>query len=103
MSNGARQFFEEMQGRIDPSRTRGTRASYRFDVDGAGSWHVDVNDGDVRVTESQADADCVIRAPEDVFMRIVRGEQNPTTAYMTGKVKVQGDVGLATRLRDLFG
>ncbi len=103
MADGARQFFEELETGIDPSRTRGTRASYRFDVDGEGSWHVDVNDGDVRVTESQADADCVIRAPEDVFMRIVRGEQNPITAYMTGKVKVQGDVSLATRLRDLFG
>ncbi len=103
MADGARQFFEEMQGRIDPARTRGTRASYRFDVAGAGTWRVEVNDGTVDVTESDAPADCVIRASEEDLLRVVRGELSAVTAYMTGRVRVEGDIGLATRLRDLFG
>jgi putative sterol carrier protein len=103
MTDTARELFEGLEGRIDPARTRGTTASYRFDVQGAGSWHVDVNDGAVRVTESDAPADCVIRASEANLLRIVRGELNPVTAYMTRKVKVEGDITLATRLRDLFG
>jgi putative sterol carrier protein len=103
VAGSARELFEGLEGRIDPARTRGTRASYRFDVAGAGSWRVDVNDGEVEVRESDAPADCVIRASENDLLRIVRGELNPVTAYMTGRVKVQGDVALATRLRDLFG
>jgi putative sterol carrier protein len=103
MTDTARELFEGLEGRIDPARTRGTTASYRFDVQGAGSWHVDVNDGAVRVTESGAPAECVIRASEENLLRIVRGELNPVTAYMTGRVKVEGDITLATRLRDLFG
>jgi putative sterol carrier protein len=103
MTDTARELFEGLEGRIDPARTRGTTASYRFDVQGAGSWHVDVNDGAVHVTESDASADCVIRASEENLLRIVRGELNPVTAYMTGRVKVEGDITLATRLRDLFG
>jgi putative sterol carrier protein len=103
MTDTARELFEGLEGRIDPARTRGTTASYRFDVQGAGSWHVDVNDGAVHVTESDAPADCVIRASEENLLRIVRGELNPVTAYMTGRVKVEGDITLATRLRDLFG
>ena len=103
MAESAREFFETLEERIDPARTRGTNASYRFDVDGVGIWRVEVNDGEVDVRESDAPADCVIRAREEVFLRIVRGEQDPLMAYMLGKVKVEGDVALARRLRDLFG
>ena len=103
MTESAREFFEEAKHRIDPERTRGMRASYRFDVTGVGSWHLDVNDGEVALAESEADADCVIEASERDFLRIARGEQNPVTAYMLGRVKVRGDVSLAARLRDLFG
>jgi putative sterol carrier protein len=34
--------------------------------------------------------------------RIVNGEQNPTTAYMTGKLKIAGDMGAALKLQKLF-
>ena len=99
----ARELFEGLEVRIDPARTRGTTASYRFDVDGAGSWRVDVNDGAVDVSESEAPADCVIRASEEDLLRVVRGELNAVTAYMTGRGRVEGDLSLAMRLRDLFG
>ena len=102
MADTVREYFEEMQAKVDPERTRGQRASYRFDIEGAGSWHVAVDDGTIAVSESQADADCVIQASEQTFMKIVRGEQDPRTAYLFGKVKVKGDMGLAMRLRDLF-
>ena len=32
-------------------------------------------------------------------MAVVRGEQNPTTAYMTGKLKIKGDMGAAMKLQ----
>jgi putative sterol carrier protein len=103
MAESARELFEGLEDRVDPARTRGTTASYRFDVQGAGSWRVEVDDGAVAVTESDEPADCVIRASEENLLRIVRGELNPVTAYMTGRVRVEGDITLATRLRDLFG
>jgi putative sterol carrier protein len=103
MGASARELFESLEERVDPARTRGTTASYRFEVAGAGTWRVEVNDGKVDVTESDAPADCVIRASEENLLRIVRGELNPVTAYMTGRVRVEGDLTLATRLRDLFG
>lgn len=103
MAESAREFFESIPTRVDPERLRGTTATYRFDIDGSGSWWLDINDGSVTVEESDADADCVIQASEDVFLRVVSGAQNPMTAYMTGKIKVKGDLGLATRLQQLFG
>jgi putative sterol carrier protein len=56
----------------------------------------------VNVTEGGEDADAVITASEETFEKIVSGEQNPTSAYMTGKLKVKGDMGAAMKLQKLF-
>jgi putative sterol carrier protein len=99
----ARQFFDDLGARIDPERARRLDASYRFDIEGAGSWRLEADADRAVVTESTAPADCVISTNERTFLRIVSGEQSPMGAYMTGKVKVEGDLGLALRLRDIFG
>ena len=99
----ARQFFEDLQGRADSSRAAGLSASYRFDIEGAGTWHVDVENGVVTVTESQDPADCVIATDEQTFLAVVGNEQSPMGAFMTGKIRVEGDMALALRLKDLVG
>jgi putative sterol carrier protein len=101
----AKEFFDDLAARTagGSERTRRLTASYRFDVEGAGSWRVQVDDGAVAVNESDRAADCVIAVPEDLFLRIVRGEQSPMGAFLMGKIRVEGDVGLAMRLKDLLG
>ena len=49
-----------------------------------------------------ADADCTFATSEESFEKIVAGEQNPTTAYMTGKLKIKGDMGAAMKLQKIF-
>jgi putative sterol carrier protein len=98
----ARDFFESLEGRVDQSKTAGMSNSYLFDIDGAGKWFVSVEDGKVNVTEGEHDADAVITASEETFNKLVSGEQNPTSAYMTGKLKVKGDMGAAMKLQKLF-
>jgi putative sterol carrier protein len=98
----AREFFEGLEGRVDPSKTAGMTNSYVFDIDGAGSWKVDVDDGNVKVTEGGGDADATITASEETFEQIASGDLNPTTAYMTGKLKIKGDMGAAMKLQKLF-
>ena len=97
------EFFQSLTS-VDASRTAGMHNTYLFDVEGAGTWLVTVADGSVAVAEGQegGDADCTISATEENFMKIVRGEQNPTTAYMTGKLKIKGDMGAAMKLQKLF-
>jgi putative sterol carrier protein len=99
----AAQFFQDLQARADPGRAGDLSASYRFDIDGSGSWHVDVENGLVTVTESREPADCVISTDEQTLLAVVRNEQNPMGAFMSGKIRVEGDMGLALRLRDLVG
>ena len=61
-----------------------------------------VADGAITVTEGPGDADCTFSASEENFEKIVAGEQNPTTAYMTGKLKIKGDMGAAMKLQKIF-
>jgi putative sterol carrier protein len=98
----AREFFDTLEGRADTSKTAGMTNSYLFDIEGAGKWTVSVDDGKVSVTEGGEDADAVISTSEAMFEKIVSGEQNPTSAYMTGKLKVKGDMGAAMKLQKLF-
>src|SRR5919109_2446031 len=99
----AREFFETLGSRVDQSRTAGMNNTYLFDIDGAGKWTVSVDDGKVSVTEGEAgDPDCTITSSQENWERIVAGDLNPTSAYMTGKLKVKGDMGAAMKLQKLF-
>ena len=97
-----REFFETLESRVDPAKAAGLTATYNFEIDGAGTWLVDVDDGRVSVSEDGGDADCTISASSETFMKIARREQNPTAAYMSGKLKVKGDIGQAMKLQKLF-
>ena len=97
-----REFFETLESRVDTSKTAGMNNSYLFDIEGAGKWKVDVADGKVSVSEGGEDADAVITTNDETFQQIASGEQNPTSAYMTGKLKVKGDMGAAMKLQKLF-
>jgi putative sterol carrier protein len=98
----AREFFEALPARVDADRAAQLDHSYAFDIGDAGQWTVAGGDDGLSVSEGLQEADVTITTSEDVFMRIVSGEQNPTTAYMTGKLKMKGDMGAAMKLQKLF-
>jgi putative sterol carrier protein len=97
-----REFFENDLPNIDPSKLEGMTNTYAFDIDGAGQWTVAIADGAVDVREGLDEADCTISASEETLMKVARGEQNATSAYMTGKLKIKGDMGAALKLQKLF-
>jgi putative sterol carrier protein len=102
MPETAREFFDGLPTRVDASKIEGMSNSYLFDIDGVGTWFVDIDDGVLSVREGEGEADCTISASEESFQRILSGEQNATSAYMTGKLKIKGDMGAALKLQKLF-
>ncbi len=96
------EFFVGLPERVSPDRIEGMNNTYVFDIEGAGAWTVAIADGTIEVTEGVGDADCTFSASEENFEKIIAGEQNPTTAYMTGKLKIKGDMGAAMKLQKLF-
>jgi putative sterol carrier protein len=102
MPGTVQEFFETLPSRADTSKTAGMSNSYGFDIEGAGQWTVKVEEGAVSVVEGMEDSDVTISASQEVFEKIISGEQNPTSAYMTGKLKLTGDMGAAMKLQKLF-
>jgi putative sterol carrier protein len=102
MADGTREFFESLPARVTADKTAGMSNSYLFDIEGAGKWLVAVEDGAVSVREGEGDADATITTSEETFEKIRNGEQNATSAYMTGKLKIKGDMGAAMKLQKLF-
>ncbi len=102
MAGTVQEFFETLPSQADTSKTAGMNNSYVFDIEGAGQWTVKVEDGSVSVAEGVQDADVTISASQEVFEKILAGEQNATSAYMTGKIKLKGDMGAAMKLQKLF-
>ena len=98
----AQEFFDSLATRADPSKLAGMSNSYLFDIEGEGRWFVDVRDGAISVSRDEGEPDATISTSSETFAKIVAGEQNPTTAYMTGKLKIKGDMGAAMKLQKLF-
>lgn len=102
MAESVQEFFDGLAARADADKTAGMNNSYLFEIEGAGEWLVSVQDGAVSVSEGGGEADTTIATSEETMLAVIRGEQNPTTAYMTGKLKIKGDMGAAMKLQKLF-
>ena len=71
----------------------------KFLITDEGSVIID-NDG-VRISEEEADV--TLSASAEVFESIMEGEQSSTGAFMTGKLSVDGNMGLAMKLAGILG
>lgn len=72
----------------------GFDGSAKFEIEGEGSIIIDADGAHAGDDET----DVTLTATTDVFKAILDGELNPTTAFMTGKLTVDGDMGQAMKL-----
>ena len=77
----------------------GFDVSAKFDIEGEGAIIID-SDG---ARASDDEADVTLSADTETFKAILDGELNPTTAFMTGKLTVDGDMGQAMKLSGVLG
>ncbi len=68
--------------------------SAKFVISGEGAIMID----DAGVRAGDDDADVTLTADAETFQSILEGDLNPTAAFMTGKLTVDGDMGLAMQL-----
>lgn len=70
----------------------------KFVLNGEGSIVLD--DSGARAGDD--DTDVTLSADPDVFEAMLSGQENPTAAFMSGKLTIDGDMGMAMKLAGLF-
>lgn len=75
----------------------------KFDFGDDGQLTIDGSGDPAVVNNDNGDADCTVVVDMDVFQAIASGEENAQMAFMSGKLKVEGDMGIAMQLGSLLG
>lgn len=76
----------------------GLNATVKFNFKDAGCIFVDGKSTPNAVSNEDKDADCTITMTIENFAKMVDGKLDPTTAFLMGKLKVAGDMGVAMKL-----
>jgi putative sterol carrier protein len=90
----------------DPAKARTIHAVYQFNITGpgGGNWYVDLKSDPPAVKEGTAqDAGCTITIGDCDLVDIVTGKLNGQMAFMSGKLKVAGNMSQAMKLGTVLG
>lgn len=105
MVDSMQAFFDGLSGTIDESKLAGVNATFQFVVtgDGGGEWNVAIADGKATIASGKAEnSSIVLTATVEDWLALVNGDLNGQTAFLTGKLKIQGDMTLAMKLESFF-
>jgi putative sterol carrier protein len=100
------QVFDQMPNAIVPEKAGITKAMIQFDLSGdqGGKWWVKIHDG--KAESGQGDApeppQLTLLADAGDYVKISLGQLDGTAAFMQGKLKIKGDMGLAMKMARLF-
>jgi len=100
--------FDELTKKIaeNPALVQQIGGVYQFQLTGPGgvtkSWTVDLKSGKGSVSEGKAEkADVTLITGDDEFVGMMTGKANSQQLFMQGKLKIQGNMGLAMKLNKL--
>jgi putative sterol carrier protein len=94
---------KKIQARPDVAAKIG--AVFQFVISGpeGGNWYVDlVEPGGKVATGTSPGAQCTVSMKDADLLAMVNGKLSPQMAFMTGKIKIQGDYGLAMKLAQVL-
>ena len=100
-----KETFEAMAGRFRADKASGTTAVIQYDVsgDGGGTWHAVIKDGACTVNSgSAANPNLTLQIAGQDWLDMLSGKQSGQMLFMSGKLKVKGDMGLAMKLGSMF-
>ncbi len=102
----AKELIESMPKYFKPEKAQGVKAviQYHLTGEGGGDWVIRIEDGKCTVEEGTTEnPTLVLRMDADDYVDMITGKLDGMTAFMTGKLQLEGDFTLATRLASFFG
>ena len=100
-----RSIFPDMAAGFIPEKADGINAVILFDLSGdnGGQFWIRVADGAAESGEGAVeDPAMTLKASADDWFAVSTGQMNPMQAFMTGKIKILGDMSLAMRMQTMF-
>jgi putative sterol carrier protein len=100
-----KETFDQMASRFRSERAGATSAVIQYDVsgEGGGTWHAVIKDGTCTVNEGAATGpNLTLQIAGQDWLDMLSGKQAAQMLFMSGKLKIKGDMGLAMKLGSMF-
>ncbi len=105
VADDIQEIIEKMPEAFLPDKAADLDAVIQLDLtgDGGGQWAIKIANGGVSIAEGSADqTNLTISMAASDYVTLSHGEANPMNLFMAGKIKLQGDVGLAMKFPEMF-
>ncbi|MEO0897203.1 MAG: acyl-CoA dehydrogenase family protein [Bacteroidota bacterium] len=98
-NKGVSSILEGIQASASKASPLGSKLKFDF---GQEQLMIDGTGASNQVSTSNEEANCTVQVSLDDFKSLVKGQLNPMSAVMSGKIKINGDMGVAMKLQSLF-
>ena len=105
MESTPQEVFDSMRNSFQPAKAKGVHARYQWDLSGpqGGQWWIDVEDGKYTMGKGKIDNPNVTFVAKDKdWVAVSNHQMGGTWAYLTGRLKIHGDQGVARKLGEIF-
>jgi putative sterol carrier protein len=99
------EVFAAMPASFQKDAAAGMNAVYQFDItgDGGGKWYAAIADGELEVVKGEHESpNITLTMADEDYLAMIAGTLAGQAAFMTGKLKIKGDMSLAMKLDSLF-
>ena len=100
-----KESFDAMPSRFRPDKAAGASAVIQYDVsgEGGGTWNAVIKDGACTVNQGAAPTpNLTLQIAAQDWLDMLSGKQSGQMLFMSGKLKIKGDMGLAMKLGSMF-
>ena len=101
-----KQILDELPQRFRPGAARGMNAVIELDLSGenGGRYHAIIRDGTIEVREGpHRSPHMTLAMKAEDYVALATGQLTSQMAFMTGRLRITGDMGLAVKMPELLG
>jgi putative sterol carrier protein len=100
-----KEAFDQMPSRFRSDKAAGTNAVVQYDItgEGGGTWHAVIKDGACTVKQGVGpNPNLTLSMTAQDWLDMISGKQSGQMMFMSGKLKLKGDMALAMKLGSMF-
>lgn len=104
-ADAVKEIFDAMPANFNADAAKGMRSVIQFNLtgDGGGNYHIVIKDGGCSAIDgSHVAPNMTMTIAAQDYIDMTTGKFNGQAAFMSGKLKIVGDMGLALKMQSLF-